>query len=122
LIIFKDIVSGLSKMHSLGIAHRDIKVENILKDGNKFKLCDFGSASKQVLSPKLATKAEVIESYEMYEKYTTLIYRPPEMTDQYLGYTVDLQADMWMLGCVLYALCFGKHPFTDAQKLAIINA
>jgi len=27
-----------------------------------------------------------------------------------------------MLGCILYCLCFGKHPFQDSQKLAIINA
>ena len=27
-----------------------------------------------------------------------------------------------MLGCVLYSLCFGRHPFQEAQTLAIINA
>lgn len=27
-----------------------------------------------------------------------------------------------MLGCILYTLCFAKHPFFEAQKLAIINA
>ena len=32
-------------MHSKGIAHRDIKVENILLNDKLFKLCDFGSAS-----------------------------------------------------------------------------
>jgi serine/threonine protein kinase len=39
------------------------------------------------------------------------MYRPPEMIDQYLSYNVDLQVDIWMLGCVLYILCFAKHPF-----------
>ena len=37
-------------MHSLGIAHRDIKVENILVSGDSaqpvFKIGDFGSATK----------------------------------------------------------------------------
>jgi AP2-associated kinase len=28
---------------------------------------------------------------------------------------------MWMLGCILFTLCFAKHPFQDAQKLAIMN-
>lgn len=50
------------------------------------------------------------------------MYRPPEMIDQYLKYPVSIQSDIWMLGCILYTLCFAKHPFMDAQKLAIINA
>ena len=40
-----DICKGLQHMHSKGIAHRDIKVENILLQNKSFKLCDFGSAS-----------------------------------------------------------------------------
>ena len=36
-------------MHSKGIAHRDIKIENILLNNKKFKLCDFGSASEQII-------------------------------------------------------------------------
>jgi len=59
---------------------------------------------------------------EMFEKYTTMMYRPPEMIDQYLKYPVNFQSDIWMLGCILYTMCFAKHPFFEAQKLAIINA
>jgi len=44
------------------------------------------------------------------------------MIDQYLGYKVDLKVDIWMVGCTLYSLCFSRHPFQDAQKLAIVNA
>jgi AP2-associated kinase len=39
-----------------------------------------------------------------------------------LGYRVGLKADVWMLGCILYTLCFAKHPFQEGQKLSIINA
>ena len=59
---------------------------------------------------------------ESYEKYTTMMYRPPEMIDSYKRYKVDTKVDIWMLGCILYALCFFRHPFQDSQKLAITNA
>lgn len=54
-------------------------------------------------------------------KQTTPMYRAPEMLDLYNNYRIDSQADIWALGCVLYVLCFSKHPFEDAAKLRIIN-
>ena len=50
------------------------------------------------------------------------MYRPPEMTDLFLRLEVNEKVDIWMLGCVLYILCFFTHPFQEASKLAIINA
>lgn len=49
LYIMKDITKGLIAMHSKGVAHRDLKIENVLLNNKKFKLCDFGSASSQVI-------------------------------------------------------------------------
>jgi serine/threonine protein kinase len=51
-----------------------------------------------------------------------LIFRPPEMCDFYSKLPVNEKVDIWCLGCVLYSLMFKKHPFLDAQKVAIINA
>jgi AP2-associated kinase len=50
--ILKDVCRGLLHMHSQKppIAHRDIKVENILLSNKVFKLCDFGSASTDTLT------------------------------------------------------------------------
>lgn len=50
------------------------------------------------------------------------MYRPPEMIDEYMKYKVDTQADVWMLGCVLFSMCFGYHPFQDSQMIGILNA
>lgn len=49
--------------------------------------------------------------FEEFEKYTTMMYRPPEMIDKYAKLSVDTQADVWMLGCVAFTLCFFYHPF-----------
>lgn len=124
IFMMNHICLGLQHMHSQSppIAHRDIKVENILLHEQEFKLCDFGSCSTTTLDYSKASRNQIADNMELFEKYTTLMYRPPEMIDQYLKYNVTCQGDVWMLGCVLFTLCFAKHPFMDAQKLAIINA
>lgn len=76
-------------MHSQGIAHRDIKVENILLHNKSFKICDFGSASSSVLDPQKVSSNQVEEMMDEFEKYTTMMYRPPEMIDKFMKYKVD---------------------------------
>ena len=88
-------------------------MENILRSGDVFKLCDFGSCSKETLDYEKASKFEVVEATELFEKYTTMMYRPPEMMDSKLGF-VNEKSDIWMLGCVLFVMCFTKHPFMDS--------
>jgi serine/threonine protein kinase len=84
-------------------------------------VADFGSADREfikwqelsAMDPDLRSKI-VNKAYESFEKNTTLMYRPPEMLDKYLKMDVDLSADIWMLGCILFTLCFGKQPFQEA--------
>ena len=104
------------------IAHRDIKVENVLLHNKKFKLCDFGSASTATLCHQGMTEDAIDEVFETYERYTTMMYRPPEMIDKYRRSNVSTKVDIWMLGCVAYTLCYAQHPFMESQKLAICNA
>ena len=35
------------------------------------------------------------------------------MIDLYLKYPVDDRVDIWMLGCVLFVLCYRYHPFQE---------
>jgi AP2-associated kinase len=60
--------------------------------------------------------------YEDFEKYTTMMYRPPEMIDKFKRWNVNTKADIWMIGCVAFTMIFAEHPFKDAQKLAICSA
>lgn len=50
------------------------------------------------------------------------MYRAPEMVDTWNNFYVGPPVDIWALGCILYMLCYMKHPFEDSAKLRIINA
>jgi len=44
------------------------------------------------------------------------------MCDPYQHWPVTEKVDVWMIGCILYTLCFYKHPFMEMTKLSIVNA
>lgn len=50
------------------------------------------------------------------------MYRAPEHLDLWSNYPIGIKSDVWALGCVLYYLCFQKHPYEDSAKLRIVNA
>lgn len=83
LYILRHLIAGLVHMHSKSISHRDVKVENILLHEKVFKLCDFGSASTECIDLATCSKQEASRHEEVFEKNTTLMYRPPEMSDIY---------------------------------------
>lgn len=125
LQIFYQICRSVQYLHTQEpcIVHRDLKLENFLVSKNySIKLCDFGSATTEIYRPDntwSVNKRNLIE--DEIAKQTTPMYRAPEMLDLYNNYKIDTQADIWALGCVLFVLCFNKHPFEDAAKLRIIN-
>jgi len=88
-------------------------VENILLSNKKFKLCDFGSASTSTLQHTGQSDNAIEEIFEQYEKYTTMMYRPPEMIDKYKRFPVSTKVDIWMLGCVAFTLVYAQHPFSE---------
>lgn len=101
---FRQIISAVAYLHSLGYAHRDIKPENVLLDENQnLKLIDFGLCAK----PDGGMKSH------LYTSCGSPTYAAPEliMGDKYLGSEIDI----WSLGVLLYALLCGFLPFDDSR-------
>jgi len=99
------ILKSLSYIHSLGIAHRDIKPQNILidPDTNFLKVCDFGSAKKLV-------KTEINISY-ICSRY----YRAPELIFSAVDYTFAI--DVWSVGCIIAELVLTKPLFMGEDSV-----
>ncbi|EGR34716.1 protein kinase domain protein [Ichthyophthirius multifiliis] len=122
--IINEAAKGIKALHQMNppIVHRDIKIENILLGHGKYKLCDFGSCSSQIVDFSTIPQHQYDNYEDLFSKTTTLMYRPPEMCEPSRQYLVNQKVDIWMLGCVLYTIAFYTHPFVESQKMAIIDA
>lgn len=115
----RQLISAVAHIHSRGIAHRDIKLQNILLDHgqdrtSQVKLIDFGYGSRYIGALPMRTKCGT--------PYTTA----PEV----LRECYDERCDVWSVGVVLYIMLSGKRPFealeipgklAEAGKAAMIT-
>lgn len=120
---FFQVSMALSILHEQKpvIVHRDIKAENVLicEDGS-YKLCDFGSAVQEMMFPDGDARRGEIQ--EDIDRFTTMVYRSPEMVDLYMEKWIGDKADVWALGCLLFKMAYVVTPFEETGRLGIINA
>lgn len=120
----RDVTAGLVALHGMNppVQHRDLKLENVLLNASgNYVILDFGSWSSEDPDLSKLSRDELMRFEETVERYTTLMYRPPEMADLYKGFKVSGKVDIWMIGCILFTLMNNKHPFQNASNLAIVN-
>jgi len=99
--IVRQILEGVKYLHSLSIAHRDLKPTNLLlksSEDSEIKIADFGLS--KILGPDSM----------MQTACGTPIYVAPEVLK---GEGYDKEVDLWSVGVIMYILLCGFPPFFD---------
>ncbi|KAK4714150.1 hypothetical protein R3W88_020057 [Solanum pinnatisectum] len=97
----KQVVQGLEHLHSRGIAHCDIKGQNILLSKTGAKIADFGC------SRWIESGANPIGG--------TPMFMAPEVAR---GEEQGCPADIWGLGCTIIEMATGGSPWTNLTNAA----
>jgi ketosteroid isomerase-like protein len=107
------VAAALDAAHAAGLVHRDVKPANVLLAGDHAYLSDFG------LTRLAGSDTDLTESGRWIG---TVEYCSPE---QLRGGRTDALADVYSLGCVLFAALTGGPPFAEgtvpATMLAHLN-
>jgi len=106
---FHQLVLGVQYMHSRGIVHRDLSLENVMLDGNDcLKVIDFGLMKQVGLPAGGPLNGEKVGKggYMPPE-----VYRPVRLSDA-------RSVDVWCMGVMLFIMLFGVPPYRtpDAQR------
>ena len=107
-----DISSALASARQRRIVHGDLKASNVLVSvGGRAQLTDFGIARVVTVRGGAGNRAGSVTAVS------------PE---QYEGKALDVRSDLFALGCLLYRLLSGQHPFVhetelDVQQLLLQN-
>ncbi|VDN32938.1 unnamed protein product [Dibothriocephalus latus] len=116
LRILAGVASGLQALFGQNLAHRDIKPGNVLFDAsNNPLLIDFGSMTAAEIHISSASEAAIFSDF--VAENCTMPYRAPELFQVTTGSVITEKADLWSLGCLLYALCFYESPFDKIHSM-----
>ena len=116
LLVTRQILSGLSHAHELGVVHRDLKPDNVVllpqtPEPELVKILDLGIA-------KLATP-ENVERTRLTKKgeiFGTPVYMAPE---QVRGEEVDARADLYSLTVMLFEMLAARPPFESNTSMGL---
>lgn len=101
-------MKAIAHCHHLGVAHRDVKPDNILfNDSNELKLADFGSDEC------------FRESHLMSGVVGTPYYVAPEVL---AGRDYSEKVDIWSAGVIMYIMLVGVPPFYGDSATEIFEA
>ena len=110
---FRDITSGLHHLHTKGYIHRDLKPSNCLlqREGQRTRvlISDFGEV-QAAGTRRGNTGATGTISYCAPE-----VLRQETPTGTYGDFTT--KSDIFSLGMIVYFMCFGRLPYSNADDI-----
>ncbi len=109
--IIATVAEALNSAHQRGFVHRDIKPANILIDDATQRpfLADFGLAQRE---------SDILSNSQLAG---TPLYMSPEQVRAGSS-RLDGRSDVFSLGCVLYQMVTGVHPFTGKTTNDVLSA
>eukprot|EP00951_Prasinocladus_malaysianus_P000370 scaffold2763_cov37-Prasinocladus_malaysianus.AAC.1 len=128
-VVLKNVLRGLAHLHSLRIAHRNLKPENVVFASDSLrtaKLIDFGLAAQLPLHsvPDSDGLLESDEKIGFTDICGTPMYAAPEVMRINANY--GLKCDLWSAGILAYEAMIGCFPFppfsSAAQMFQIIKS
>jgi len=126
LNLMKGLLEGLAFIHSKGLAHNDIKPDNILhkkvirviddkeRTKNVLKYVDFGLSCTDETQAELMDRFPKcgLEGSPLYISKDYLFVKPEEITLE-----LAQKDDIWALGVVFRIMITGKHPIARIDEL-----
>ncbi|CAF3819958.1 unnamed protein product [Rotaria sp. Silwood1] len=107
VLLYDSYFTALAYLHSLGVAHRDLKAENLLIAKNDIlKICDFGLAA--FFRDRTTNEKQMLTTYCGIKPYISLkiLSKTP-----YHGEPVDI----WSSGIILTTMLTGVFSWTEAS-------
>jgi len=104
----KQMLRAIEYIHSMKIAHRDVKAENFMLSEptitSQVKMIDFGMACK----------------FEKGQVLTELCGSPHYLAPELIGQKYDHRADVWAFGVLLYLIQYGQYPYDSKRPRDIM--